>query len=605
MENEILSENQAPEKEHLTEDYKPTTEEQNTIKKILKRFKASKSAREKYDKDWLWYYKMFRGRQWKNKRPSYRHSEVINMIFQNIQASVPILVDTQPRMEFVPQEPNDLEFSEILNEVAAYEQERGNWLMELLAAIYDSKFYGAGFLEVGYDEELYNGLGGNTFESADPFYCFPDPNSRNINDRKRGRFFIYAEPMDVELIKDKWPDKGKFVKSDLMDLMKGDKTDLGDVRFVSPVDNKTILEGERDLDMKDDNKALVITCWYVDNYSEKDEPQKDGTLLKKKSYPNGRKTVISNNVILEDRENPFDHGMFPFSRLLNYMLPREFWGISDVEQLESPQTIFNKLVSYSLDVLTIMGNPIWLVPTSSGVDTDNLFNRPGETVEYDGNNAPQRVEGVQLQPYVFGLIDRMKKWFDDISGSQEVSRGSRPEGVDTGIVVTALQEAAQTRLRLQSKFIDACLQECGQMYVQNTLQFYRTPRIIRLTGKDSASAYFRMSIEDRPNAETGETDRVAIVSIPGQEATSTKEYAIRGNFDVKIVTGSSLPFAKAEKTNMAFKLFDAGASDKEQLLKDVDHPEREQILQRLQEQEQKMMEAEMAKQGTPPPAPAA
>lgn len=558
----------------------------------MKQFKKSKGYREKYDKNWMWYYKMFRGQQWKQKRPSYRHSEVINMVFQNIQSTVPILVDSQPRMEFLAQEPNDLEFAEILNEIAAHDQERGNWLMELLASIYDANIYGTGYIENGYSEEAFKGLGANTFESADPFYCFPDPNARNINDKKRSMSFIYAEPMDLKLIKRKWKDKGKYVKSDLMDLMKGEKTDFSDVRFLSPVDNKTVLEGDRDINMREEDKALVITCWWSDDdYDEK--PKEDGTFEQKLKFPNGRKTVISNNVVLEDRENPFNHGNFPFARLINYMLPREFYGISDVEQLESPQIIFNKLVSYALDVLTIMGNPIWLVPTSSGVDTDNLFNRPGETVEYDGSSPPQRVEGVQLQPYVFGLIDRMKKWFDDISGSQEVSRGARPEGVDTGIVITRLQEAGQTRLRLKSRMLDALLQECGQQYVSNVLQFYKTPRIIRLTGKESASTYFKMSIEDRAD-EAGNVKKVAIVSVPGEELDTTKEIEIKGDFDVKIITGSSLPFAKLEKSNLAFKLFEAGASDPEQLLKDVDHPEREQILARLAQQKQAAAEAEAA-----------
>jgi hypothetical protein len=73
-------------------------------------------------------------------------------------------------------------------------------------------------------------------------------------------------------------------------------------------------------------------------------------------------------------------------------------------------------------------------------------------------------------------------------------------------------------------------------------------------------------------------------------------------FDVKVNTGSSLPAAKADKTNLAFKYFESGAFDALELLKATDYPNAEAVYARVQER--KMQEAQkQAAMSAPPPAP--
>ena len=76
--------------------------QEKIVRMVEKTFKKHKKHREKYDKNWLENYKIFRGDQWKNKRPSYRHSEVINLVFQAIQSTVPMQTDARPKFEFLP-----------------------------------------------------------------------------------------------------------------------------------------------------------------------------------------------------------------------------------------------------------------------------------------------------------------------------------------------------------------------------------------------------------------------------------------------------------------------------------------------------------------------
>ncbi len=613
--------------------YQPTDEEKKAIKLVEKLFTKAKKHRSQYDSRWIDFYHLFRGKQWKEVRPSYRHSEVINHIFKSIQSTVPIQVDARPRFEFLPEEPGDMELAEILNEAAEADWINKNWSEQLLEVIYDSNIYSTGLSKMMFDPNADMKRGDLKYESLDPMYCYPDPDARDVN--KKCWFFSYAEPMDVRKIKRLYPDVKDFIKSDLSDMNQSAKTDVGSQRFRSPVDNQTILLETGGNDSISKDKALLITCWLSPEMCEDDFEEIDKSTVdpdtgeaiplfeQQARYPNGRKIVICNKVLCEDGPNGYDDAQIPYQRYANYILPREFWGISEVEQLEGPQKTFNKMVSFALDVMTLMGNPVWLNPSNSGVDGDNLTTRPGLVVDYDVDNGskPERIEGVGLQPFVLQMIDRMGQWFDSISGSQDVTRGVNPTGVTAASAITSLQEASQTRIRQKARNLDVYLQQVGQQWLSRTFQFRTAPQMYRLTGKDGVNKYFRMHVENyditQPHPETGEaiptgeTGKRVTVQPYGQNPETgqysanpedLRQYETRGKFDVRVTTGSSLPFAKAEKEQRLLNLFDRQIIDAEEVLKDSEFPNYQAVLLRMQQKAAAAAQSQAQTGGAPPPA---
>jgi hypothetical protein len=618
----ILSEHQAAPKVDSTDPvgYTPSVEEKKALKLVQKLFEKSKNHRKKYDESWLDNYKFFRGKQWKENRPAYRHSEVINLVFQAIQSMVPIMTDSRPRLEFLPEDPSNHELADILNELAESDWERSNWLYTLTEILYDSHIYGTGLGCMEYDPKARDGIGAIEFKSSDIFYNYPDPSAPNVNDKK-SKYWLYVEPVDVDVLKAEYPDKAQFIKPDVVDLMQGDKTDLSQVRFKSPVETKTIIEGSSAYDLASKDQAVRFTLYIKDTEFEEEElkeidPATGQEVIKyqqKLKYPNGRKIVVVNNIVCFDGSNPYEDGRFPYARLQNYILPREFYGISEIEQLQSPQKIFNKLISFTLDVLTLMGNPIWVVDSTANIDTDNLFNRPGLVVEKEPGSEVRREEGVQLQPYVLQVVDRLRSWFDQVSGATDITRGVRPEGVNSGVAIQSLQDAAQTRIRQKSRNLDGFLQELGQLYLSRVFQFYTVPQVIRITKNQNAAKYFKFHIDTVMDEQTGEEQKIARVrdfkqDVDGNTVMSDERvYPIKGNFDVRVGTGSSLPFARAEKQNAAMAYFKLGVIDDEELLKISEWPNWETVLERvkqkkmqqMQEQQQMAMAAQ-AQQGAPP-----
>lgn len=76
---------------------------------------------------------------------------------------------------------------------------------------------------------------------------------------------------------------------------------------------------------------------------------------------------------------------------------------------------------------------------------------------------------------------------------------------------------------------------------------------------------------------------------------------------MRVTTGSSLPFAKAQKFQLASALFDRGAIDQIELLKAADYPNYEAVWSRVQARQAEQAQAQAAAQGAQaaPPQPGA
>lgn len=588
--------------------YNPSPEEKKVIQLVERLYSEAKKYRKRYDQRWTDWYKMFRGRQWKEVRPSYRSSEVLNLIFETIQSMIPILVDSKPKLEFLPTVPTQFEIADILTKVAANDWEHNNWLVTLIECLYDSHLYGTGFGYVGYNPDAEMGLGAIEFETQDNFYVFPDPNARDING-KRTKYFCIAEPVDIVTLKKEYPDNAAYITADVVDFQGGDKADIYQVMFKSPLDSKLIVEGPSGYDSNSKNQALKITIYSKDDDFEEEKEavlRNDGTqdfdeegnpkekFVQKLKYPNGRKIVIAGGVLCEDCDMDFDDGLFPFIKMTNYLLPREFWGVGEVENLDSPQKTINKLLAFVSDAMALMGNPIFIVDDTSGVDTDNLFNKPGLIVEKTAGSEVRREPGVEIPSFILPLLDRYKQYFDGVSGQTDLSRGVESGSVTAASAIENLQQAQQTRLRLKSKHIDAFLQDFGKLYLSRVFQFYSVPRIIRISGDSNADKFFMFHVEKLdaigPDG-TPSTKHIAHVS--DHNGMNPMQYEITSDFDVRVGTGSSLPFAKAEKSDISFKLFQLGVIDDEEVMKNLDYPNYEAVLQRVQQKKAQMQEQQM------------
>lgn len=611
-----LSEHQPVGKEEAKDT--PHTEDdqrdQDVVRYVEGLLKKAKRKKAKVTGDqFLKFYKFFRGQQWQRERPSYRSSEVINLIWQSIQAQVPILLDARPKVEFFPQNPADMEIAKILNHMYEHDATRGNWGNKNAELLYDGHIYGTGFSALRYDPDADNGLGMIVKDSLDPLYVYPDPSAKTLDD---AAYVIVAEPTCVDKVKTMYPQHKAKIRPDMSEGGKDDRHDRESVKFTTPTDRPGKVEdsGHGDYSFDSDDRVLLITCYVKSDEVIEEEKINEGPegeevyYEKRLKFPNGRKIVIANNVVLEDGANELESGQFPYARYINYHDPHQFWGIGDVEPLIKLQESLNKTVSLAMDSLVLMGNPQWLVPHEAGIDTDNLFNRPGAVIEYDGEARPTREQGLGVPPSLTNLTTQYENWMNEMSGMTDVSRGVKPENISAGVAIAQLQEAALTRLRQKTRNFDAYFQELGQRYYTLAIQNYTVPRVIKLTENESANKYFRVSInKEEIEGKVVNTMRVQDIYVEAEPVSKRevmregeiRNYQIQGSFDVKVGTGSTLPFAKQVKKQELTQLFQLGVIDDETLLRGMDLPNAESIIQKNREMKEAQAQAQAA-QGPPP-----
>lgn len=576
--------------------YNLTPEEQAAVRLVDDLYRKAQSYRSRYDGRWMDFYKFFRGKQWPQNRPSYRNSEVINMVFQLIQQQVAVMTDARPQFGFIATEPEDREFAQILNDLSDFDWDKNNWLAVLVELLYDSKIYGTYWSYMGWDHEANYGIGAPCWESRDPFLMFPDPDARQVGD-KHCSYLIEAEYVTTAKLKAKYPHLKDFIAPDMADVFSIERTNISQGSIPYILNDKFYFDGMNKGMTQTTEKTLVKTLFYRDpEVMEEECADKPGEKITRMKYPHGRKIVTACNLVLADE--PLEEGFtFPFQKGVNYVLPREFYGVSEVEQVESPQKIFNKLVSFALDVLVFMGNPIWVVDTEAEVDTDNLFNVPGLVVEKKPGTEVRREEGVQLQPYVLQLIDRMENWFNNLGGSTDVTRGEAPGGVTASSAIEQLLDTGFTRIRLNLRLVDMFLQDVGRSWLNTVLKYRTAPQVYRITNQQGAENYFRMHMANEDGKQVAYVTPVDVTVDGRSTEGETRRYEIKGSFDVKVQTLSGLPFSKEQAEQKAFALFDRGLIDAEEVLKTIDYPNRETVLERLRQAQEAAAMAAQPQQG--------
>lgn len=239
-------------------------------------------------------------------------------------------------------------------------------------------------------------------------------------------------------------------------------------------------------------------------------------------------TVINNKVVQCVKKWPWPFKEYPFYKYDG--IPNGgFYGASVIEDLIPLNKEYNRTRSQMIEIKNTVGKPKFLYAQGS-VDPRRITSEPGQGIPYVlGMPAPTPIQGVEVPQSMHMELDRLNSDFDDISGQHEISRGNTPSQVTSGTAISYLQEQDDTKLAYQFASIEHAIQKLGRHYLKYVSHYWDDERMVKVVGKDNDF-----------------------------EVKHWKGSDLRGNTDVRVQSGSALPFSKAAKQALVTEMMTNG-----------------------------------------------
>ena len=588
---------------------KVDTQDKSLVKKVNKLMQQSMEATKDIRTKWADNYKFaVKGEQWSLRRPRHRFAEVFNLTWANIMTEVGIQTDSYPKFDFNATDPDDYQFAEVLKQINDLNwnkpSNRGyGWQRKVATGIFKSKIYDVVHAEVAWNPKLEDGLGDVDFKILDPFGCYWDPLAESISE---ARYFIYAKPEPTEKLKRLYPEYAEKIKPDVESFggTTGNKNyeyNLDKSTFSNNLHAEPIARGNKSA-FGGEEMTLLLRCWLKDDTTIEELVKNDKgeeEYITKLEYPKGRYIEIIGDCLVHDGHNQYEDGLFPIATLVNYDYG-EYCGENEVTHFRGPQKLTNYTLNHIMDQFKSASAPQKIVSERAAHVINKLTDEPGLKVVVPDVSDIRYEAGPGVTPSSFNVLDTVRSLGDQIQGMQDASRGATQPGVTSGLMLEGFVEAAQTRPRLKNRSVEEFLRQVGFLMASRYLQYYTVPRTFRITNKEGFPEYVTFYINKNEETQSREAKiKRQTYQTDGKPFGQPEEMtsSAKGIPDIDIVSGSNLPYARAQKTATALDLQSRGAITLETMLEAINWPNAKQEAQKVQEQQQAM--AQQAAQGQP------
>ena len=430
--------------------------EKKLASEVYKKFKDAMVAKSSYTDRWLQYLNAWNNTLYENQYvPSYKTNHVSNFIYSTIESMRPVLFDNFPKFEAIPMTADAMPYCSDVNDILDWEWHRTNMQEICLANSIYTFALGTSIIMLTYEykKDRNSSTDGEvTPIKVSPFNLYPDPLATCVEDAE---YIIYADYKNVNQLKKQFPKRADYL-------------------YGSDV-NYSELVNDRDENARLDNQVLVLEMWCRDYSTINDENGE-----KKRKYPKGRVITVAPelNVVLEDKENPYNTGRFPFFLFKDIDVPFQFWGEGEVRWLLSPQREINDIYNQIIDNAKHTANMQWVIDKNAGIPKGELTNRPGLIIRKNPGSEVRRDSPPSMPMYVSEMVERLKNDVEVISGVHDVTRGQTPSGIQSASAIIALQEAAQIRIRLKITLHHNALGLIGTEWFERVKQFWKFNRLI-------------------------------------------------------------------------------------------------------------------------------
>lgn len=363
--------------------------------------------------------------------------------------------------------------------------------MEVMKASLDAMILPSGFLSCTWNPLKMNGQGEVEVKARDPRTVFPDPDCEDDDD---WRYVLFADVLDLVLIRQLYPDQGWRVKPETKYSTKSGADHAAPRSRSGRYRGPLYAPGSSILSMGFSKaRAQMLTLFiYDDELEEAFEEAKNPTTgelslqsTTRQKYPNGRCVIGCNGVILFDGPNPYV-GRFPVVRVNLVPTTHSFWPQSS--PLSNVMEIYraaNRLETQVVENAIRLNNGMLIADANSGLNPETFAGIPGQCVLKRPGTQAQIVYPPPMPADMVQHPERLRGSAKTVLGFPVSRTGAGQRGnISAELNETEISQG-QSLSRLRGKLLYSSCQKLVEMIFARMGQFYTTPRHLPyLTGNE-------------------------------------------------------------------------------------------------------------------------
>ena len=316
-------------------------------------------------------------------------------------------------------------------------------------------------LEIGYDPDMDN-FGGTYIRHVSNKNWMCDPQTPNVQD---GRAIFKFERMPRDWFYQRYPDFAQFIGGD-SDLLSEDHDEYGN----------TMIPNKRQF-------VRLIEAWIRMYDAEAGKYRVHFVLMA------GGQILF--NSAEEKPDGFYEHGKYPFVVGRLYKLKGNPLGFGIVDLFKEANRYSDKMEQIILLNAYRASRPRLMVQRDAVDSMDEITDYANEVIAVNGN--PQTVAQWQatqpLPSHVFAYMADLRNMIKQESGANDMTRGQAGGGVTATGAITALQEMATKRSRMEGRSIHSAFQEAIRMLIETMRGCDMKEREIGITYNGVKKAY--------------------------------------------------------------------------------------------------------------------
>lgn len=488
-----------------------------TAMDTLTKYKAGKSALEKRLIACEQWWKL---QHWQEMSPSgnpydpqWRSAWLFNVIMGKHADAVAAF----PEPAIRPREPDDRSEAAMLTSIVPVILEQNDFEETYSDSCWTKMKQGTLAWGVFWDSSKLNGLGDVSIREIDLLNLFWEP---GVTDIQKSKDLFYAELVDNDVIRQRYPQVGDTLRSD----------------------NTFVSKYKTDDQVDTTNKSLVVDWYY-------------------KKIENGKSVLhfckfVGETVLSATENDPnmqsglYEDGDYPFVIDALFPVKGSIAGYGYIDIGKSAQEQIDLLNQAILKNSVMASTPRWFLRSDGSINEKEYADWRKPFVHANGNLGQDSVMPITVSPLSANCINVIQNKIEELkwtTGNTDVNNGSVSSGVTAASAIAALQEASGRSSKDATRSAYRAYARLIRMVIERIRQFYDLPRKFRIRGQLGTEEYVTYSNQNLKQQE--------LLGLGGDVSWR------KPVFDIEVSAQKSSEYTRLSQNELALQFYQLGFFD--------------------------------------------